>query len=177
MEYFFNAIHYCIWLINMKLGDFVRKIVCSMFAPVPKYLFTQKYKKRYYDHLSQRQKSAESFLHDPNDGYCIGRAHQMFGHLYSCYSAFISFILLGIADKKMENLDITLATVLFAIPIGVCYIPAYKAVFAKDKYLKYFKQFEKENERWHRKWKWITIAFCIGSISFFLLGIIAMGCI
>ena len=33
---------------------------------------------------------------------------------------------------------------------------------------------EKEDEQWHKKWKWITIAFCIGSIAFVIGGIFAM---
>ncbi|WP_289861582.1 hypothetical protein [uncultured Muribaculum sp.] len=62
--------------------------------------------------------------------------------------------------------------VIFAIPVGICYIPAYKAVFSNDKYLKYFKLFEKEDEHWHKKWKRRTIAFILGAIASLLLGII-----
>ncbi len=53
------------------------------------------------------------------------------------------------------------------------YIPAYKAVFSKDKYLKYFKEFEKKDINWHRKWICITILFCIGAI---IMTIIGIGC-
>ena len=42
------------------------------------------------------------------------------------------------------------------------YIPVYKAVFSNNRYLEYFKEFEKENRAWHRKWARITTAFCIG---------------
>lgn len=174
MEYFLNAIHYTIWLIYMKFGDFVGNIVEAMLAPIPKFLFAKEHKKKYYEHLSQRQKIANSFFHDQEGGFYIGWAHHLFGYFYLGYPTFFSFVLLGIADKKTESLNIILATVLFAIPIVVCYIPAYKAVFAKDRYLKYFKLFEKENEDWHRKWKLITVAFCVGSVAFTLLGICAM---
>ena len=59
------------------------------------------------------------------------------------------------------------------IPICISYIPAYKAVFSDDRYLQYFKQFEKEDEAWHKKWKRRTIAFCVGSVITTLLGMAA----
>ena len=51
-----------------------------------------------------------------------------------------------------------------AISVILGSIPTDKAVFSNDRYLEYFKKFEKEDEQWHRKWKRRTIAFCLGSI-------------
>lgn len=45
-------------------------------------------------------------------------------------------------------------------------------VYLKNKF-EYFIQFEKEDEQWHKKWKWRTIAFCVGSTMTSLLGICA----
>ena len=88
---------------------------------------------------------------------------------------FFSFVIGGIYIRFYDEFDYWLI-ILFAIPVVICYIPAYKAVFTKDKYLKYFKQFEKRDDSWHNKWKWITIAFCIGSVVVSLLGIcVALG--
>ena len=67
-----------------------------------------------------------------------------------------------------------IAIAIIALPVGLCYIPAYKAVFSNDRYLKYFKQFEKEDAKWHKKWKQITWGFCIGSVVFTIGGIFAM---
>ena len=64
---------------------------------------------------------------------------------------------------------------MIAIPIGICAIPAYNAVFVKDRYLKYFKKFEKKDERWHEKWKWITFLFVIGGIATAFMGLAVMG--
>ena len=44
LEYFLNAIHYCLWLREMKSGSNARKIVNVLFAPIPKYLFTKAYR-------------------------------------------------------------------------------------------------------------------------------------
>lgn len=59
-------------------------------------------------------------------------------------------------------------------PIGVCYIPIYKALYSKDRYLKYFRKFEKEDVQWHRKWSRITTLFCVGAALMFIGGIVAM---
>ena len=64
---------------------------------------------------------------------------------------------------------------LIAIPIGICYIPAYKAVFSNDRYMKYFKKFEKKDEHWHKKWKWITFLFAIGGMVTTIMGVVVMG--
>ena len=59
-------------------------------------------------------------------------------------------------------------------PIWLFYIPANKVVFSDDRYLKYFKEFEKMDKSWHRKWVMITWAFCVGGILAFFGGIIAL---
>ena len=68
-------------------------------------------------------------------------------------------------------LDTMFFWLLIALPIGLGYIPAYKAVFSNDRYLKYFKQFEKEDNLWLKKWKRIMMVFCVGSIVAIILGI------
>ena len=174
-EYFLNAIHYCLWLGDMKFGDFMGRIVNVILDPIPKYLFTKEYKEKYYERLPKEQMKMDSFFYDKKAGYHIGWANHNFGAFYSGYPGFLSFVIGGIYIRFYDEFDCWLL-ILFAIPVVICYIPAYKAVFSKDKYLKYFKQFEKKEASWHKKWKWITIAFCIGSVVVSLLGIcVALG--
>ena len=52
--------------------------------------------------------------------------------------------------------------------------PAQKAVFTKDRYIGFFDRFEKEDERWHKKWSRITTAFCLGAVVMTVAGIAAM---
>lgn len=74
-------------------------------------------------------------------------------------SRLFSLALLGVAIKVIGNPNGFLMMILIGIPISLGYIPAYRAVFSGDRYLKYFKQFEKEDEAWHKKWNRRTIAF------------------
>jgi amino acid transporter len=176
-EYFLNAVHYSLWIADKKHGDFAEKVVKKFLSPIPKYLFTEKYKKKYEERLLKAQKVHDSFFYDKETGFHIGWANHWFGYFYSGYSIFISFILAGFAIKEIGDLNAAIIIVILVIPIGLCYIPAYKAVFSNDKYLKYFKQFEKEDKYWHRKWKRRTIAFCIGSVVTTILGICSISLI
>ena len=101
-------------------------------------------------------------------------SHYLFGYFYSSYPAFISFLFGGIALKTDPYLNPLLSITILALPIVLCYVPAYKAVFSNDKYLKYFKQFKKEDHQWRKTWRVRTIAFCLGSVFVTILGIVVM---
>ena len=173
-EYFLNAIHYCLWISDMKFGDFMGRVVNILLSPIPKYLFTKEYKKKYYERRQREQKNIDKFFYDKEIGYHIAWAHHWFGFFYSGYFMFLSFVFQGIPDGIFGGVNLIVATAIIALPIALGYIPAYRAVFSKDRYLNYFKQFEKEDEQWHKKWKMITWVFCIGSVVFTIGGIFAM---
>lgn len=173
-EYFLNAILYNLWVADKKFGDFMGKIVNILLYPIPKYLFTETYKKKCYERLSKEQKNIDKFFYDEKNGFHIGRANYLFGYIYSCYLGFLSFILLGVVFKYIEGTSPLVKLFIIFIPIGIFYIPAYLAVFTKDRYLKYFKQFEQNDEQWHKKWKRVTIVFCIGAIITTFLGMGAL---
>ena len=172
--YFLNAVYYGIWTINMKFGDFIGRIVEAILSPVPKYFFSKSYKEKYYKRLPTEREKTEMFLHDSKSGYYIGCANYCFAYFYSGYSIFLSFVLIGIADKIWGHLHLLIDLLLLALPIEVCFIPAYSAVFSNDRYSKYFRQFEKEDEHWHKKWRGITILFIMGSIIFTIMGFLVM---
>lgn len=166
-----NAIHYCIYLEEVWSNKKVNKMVTGLFAVIFRIPFIGKYRKKIDE---QKAKELDEFYYGNKAGLSISAAHHWFGYFYSGYPAFLSFILVGIADKKLESLNVLTFILLFGIPIALCYIPAYQAVFTKDRYLKYFMQFEKEDEQWHKKWNRITWLFCIGSVVFTIGGIFAM---
>ena len=169
-EYILNAIHYCIWRGYIKFGIVIDKVIHALLSPIPKYLFTKEYKKKYYERLPREKKLLDKYLYDKENGFYIGRANYIFGFLYSGYPCFFSFILGGLGLRFFEDKYPLLNIILLGIPIGIGYIPAYRAVFTKDKYLKYYKKFEKKDASWHKKWKWITIAFFIGSWIMMAMG-------
>ncbi len=175
-EYFLNAVHYCMYLgeklSNLKVNMWVTKIMwfLSKIFSFEDYYKTRKEK-------IEKDKDLNEFMYGKNAGFSIGWAHHWFGYFYSCYSAFIAFIMVGIGDRQLGELNGLLFLIFFGIPIGLLYIPAYRAVFSNDRYLNYFKQFEKEDKRWHKNWKRITVVFCFGGIISATLGFFCMAII
>ena len=175
-EYFLNAVHYCLYKEEVWSNRKIEKRVWQVFHYVSRLFGFEKFYIRRKD-INMKDNESQEYMYGKNWGQSIGLAHHWYGFFYSGYLALFSFILLGLVEKRFGDLSNALGILLIAIPTGLCYIPAYKAVFTKDRYLKFFKQFEKEDEQWHKKWKWITIAFCIGSVVTFFSGIFIGGTI
>lgn len=172
-DYYMNALHYCLYKGEVWSNYKVERQVYGLIGFLSTILGLRKYWVKRVEKL-HNDKELQEYLYGKEWGQSISLAHHWFGFFYSGYSLFLSFVLLGIPDGLYGGVNEIIALVIIALPIGLCYIPAYRAVFSKDRYLKYFKQFEKEDEQWHKKWKWITIAFCIGSILFAIGGMYAM---
>ena len=173
-EYFLNAIHYCIYLEEVWTNKKTEKIVYGFLFFISKYFFPKRLKiKVYRRHLQSRQELNEYF-YGKEFGQSIGVAHYLFGAFSSSYAGIFSFALLGMSYKMFGKSHNIINFVLIVIPLALWYIPIYKAVFLRDRYLQFFKQFEKEDKHWHRKWKRITIAFCIGAVFVTFLGICIM---
>ena len=175
LEYFLNAVHYCIYLEECWSQRIVNKFFKKLLSPIPKYLFTDSYREKYYKRLESQQKELDDYFFSKEAGQSIGLAHHLFGFFVTCYFVFIGFLLLGFLSKQfgVENVlgDGFVRMLIFAIPVTIGYIPVYKAVFSNDVYLKFFNEFEKKDEKWHRKWKRITAAFVTLSIMMFLSGV------
>lgn len=170
-EYFLNAVHYCLYLgektSNLKVNMWVTKIMwfLSKIFSFEDYYKTRKEK-------IEKDKDLNEFMYGKNAGFSIGWAHHWFGYFYSCYSGLISFIAFGIYLYFFHEVNKFILCVLIFTPVLLCFIPAQKAVFKDDRYLRYFKKFEKEDELWHKKWRKITIAFCVGGVFITILGIV-----
>ena len=172
-EYFLNAVHYCMWLREKKVYRFGRKACDRLFSPL-QYLFTEKFRKRYHERRQKTDPQWDNSYLNSKDGFCVDWAHHWLGYFSACYPGFISFLLLGLGTRWFGRLPSLVVIAFIAIPVGSFYIPFYKALYTKDRYLKYFKKFEKEDEHWHKKWSRITTLFCVGAALMFVGGIVAM---
>ena len=174
-EYFLNAVHYCIFLSQLRLNAFFDKYVGLPFARMLEFFMSEKGKRRFRLNQQRSKKELDDFFCSKEAGFCIGLAHHLFGFFVTCYFVFIGFLLLGFLSKQfgVENVlgDGFVRMLILAIPVTIGYIPVYKAVFSNDVYLKFFNEFEKKDEKWHRKWKRITAAFVTLSIMMFLSGV------
>ncbi len=166
--------HYCIWLHAISYSNFMHKLVFGSIRLFARYMCSRNCQERLYAYLAMREQQLYEFKYDKKKGLYIGWANHKFGYIYSCYPGFLSFVILGLMHSSYGKLSFVIAMLMIFIPIGIGYIPAYKAVFFNDRYLVYFKKFEKESKEWHRKWKRITWAFCIGAVIISMCGIAVM---
>ncbi len=172
-EYFLNAVHYCIWRADIRVSAWMDKSFEILFYPII-ILLPPKWRRKFSERCKATEKEIESLRYDKKNGWNIGWARQWFDCIYSCYPFFISSMLLGITVnltiEQSDKYKVYLVIIAGLTPILIAYIPAYKAVYSNDKYIKYYKQFEKESEQWHKKWYRITSAFCIGGVLSMVLG-------
>lgn len=157
-----NKIHYGIYLIylgvHFKLEHLQQKVV------------PQKRKENFRNNIVKHHK----IICNPQNSPYIYFARYSFDYFCAGYFGLLSFPLSGIATVYFHIEDNVLILIIFAIPVLIGCIPAERVVFSNDRYLGYFKRFSKENASWHRKWRWIAVAFCLGSILFSVLGCLLM---
>lgn len=175
--YFLNAVHYCIYLEEVTTNKKIEKAVNHFLLVMATFLFPRQMRIRLQEQRYRNNIKRTEYLYGNEYGLSIGMAHHLFGAFYSCLPAFISWICLGVADRQVESLPAWLVLIVLTIPISIGYIPMHMAVFHNDRYIVYFKKYEKEDEGWHKKWKRITLAFCVFSIAMMVLGFFCMAVI
>ena len=177
IEYFLNIVHYGIYLEEKWTNKKVEKISFSFIYYIIKYIVPSKYKKKAYGRILKNKKKSQDFIYGKNSGLSIGMTDCIFGYISSSYSGFFSLIFLGIGQRYLGHLTPVQAIILIAFPLAIGYIPLHKFVFRKDRYLKFYKEFEKNDLSWHKKCKRITIAYCVGAILTDIIGFFIMALI
>ena len=172
--YFLNAILYCIWRGDIRVRIFFDKIMGGFLLVFATIFLSKKHKARLYAHVANHEKETYDYFYNKTTGFHIRWASYRAISFYLCYVACIAFLLEGILYKTVGLISSSLFGMVLITPIWLCYMPANEAIFADDRYLEYFKEFEKMDKSWHRKWVIITWAFCVGGILAFFGGIIAL---
>ena len=138
--YFLNVMHYCIWLHAISYSNFMHKLVFGSIRLLPG-ICVQGIVRRDFMLIWQCVNSNYMSLSMiKRRGFYIGWAKYKFDYIYSCYPGFLSFVILGLIYKNYGAVNHVIAMTTLLVTIVICYIPAYKAVFADNRYLKYFKR-------------------------------------
>lgn len=172
IEYFLNAIFYFLYLEEVWTNKIIDGIT-NGFATFMIRILHSGGIHLYKSKVNSNRKIKEC-IYGASSSLSACMANWLFASFYSCYSSFVSWICIGIANCKYDIDKNSIGLLFFIVPCIICYIPAYRAVFAKDNYLKYFRQFTKNSKQWHHRWKRVTIAFCIGAIVTMVAGFLCM---
>ncbi|SDG27439.1 hypothetical protein [Epilithonimonas hungarica] len=163
LETFWNTIHYFNYRFELKIQKFLRGD--GNYSQPTSNLEVQKWR-------DVEKEIFEKGVKDPRYGFSSIMAGNFIFGLAVIIGGGIFFILMGLI-KYLIGTDINVA--LFVI---VCIVPfvslTYYYVFYKDKYLIYFKEFDKKPKEWRIKWKWISFFTIIGVILFLILSFILM---
>jgi hypothetical protein len=65
--------------------------------------------------------------------------------------------------------NVNLPTELLIVCFVIAFLFDYMLLFHKDKYLKYFKEFNKKTRKWKIKWTWVTLGMILFPFLFFLM--------
>ena len=173
-EYFLNAVHYGIWIIKVCISKKLDMLFPKIFVPIERLIFTKRYQQKIIDGRRKYNQAIDDLFHSKMSGLCIRMADISFYTANILYFSLLSFVLSAFRLKVFGEVNKIIDFILFMFPILAGYILADRTVFYKDKYLKYFSQFEKKDKVWHRKWCFIAIVFSIGGFAAFIIGIVTM---
>ena len=164
-EYFLNAVHYSMWCLGSKAKmSFEKRIAMTLYYIMP-YLLPSEKRAKYLNRQKKFEHDFDNAFGNPRNGFYVLRTHHLFVFFCATYPGVISSVMAGYIIKMgLDGLNRLLLILAIAIPVIIGTIPTHKAVFNNDRYLEYYKIFEKEDARWHRKWRWIMIAFCACSV-------------
>ena len=170
IEYFMNVMLYFAWLHEKNFSISTQRVFDKIICFFSLIFFTKKFRKNFHFNLENNRKLQNKSNIDKKNGFYITKAMYWFGYLSSSIPGFFTFIVLGFVLRIFNEITPFGILILSAIPIALTCILDHAYLYSHDKYIEYFKQFEKEDEKWHKKWYSISIIFYIGCIMLYIVG-------
>jgi hypothetical protein len=160
MERFWNIVHYFVYRGDLKLTllfNYINPFRWICFIPVVRNFF---YTKQGFDIVEEIEKTQKR----PD----IGLSSIIAGGIMNSLGFFICLALVNLF-YGFNGIAMNLRLYHFMIMVGVSLVANYFLLFKKNKYLAYFKEFEKMSQKNKRKWSLISLGVVIG-IVLFLIG-------
>lgn len=164
MERFWNIIHYCAYN-----GDYKLHLLFNNINPIVLLLRIPFIKKFYSKKGVDVESNLNTAFKRPDVGLSSMRVGGLMYVLIFFFQLGIIEFFLGITRARPQGIFL-IAIPPFIISIILNYI----LLFKKNKYLKYFNEFDKMDKSFKRKWSWISFGVIIGILLFLILGFIFM---
>jgi hypothetical protein len=161
IENHLNVLHFCFYRLHYKLHLFANKI--NPFHLIHKLPF----QKRKYEELGiDIHNEIDKAFGNKEYGLSMTVAGgALIGILFFFFLAVLNMLL------KLLSGDITLSAVHFILCVVLSVALSYFFVFRKDKYLKYFEQFEGWGKIDKSKYGWFTFTFVLLVFCLFILSL------
>jgi len=161
IENYLNILHFCFYRFDYKLHLWSNKI--NPFHLIHKLPFQQR---RYKELGVDPIKEINKVFGDKAYGFSMMTAGgALIGILFFFFLTVINILL------KLLSWNITLSAVHFILCAVLSVALSYFFVFKKDKYLKYFEQFEGWGKVDKSKYAWLTFAFVLLVFCLFILSL------
>ena len=184
LEIFLNTMLYCFWKKERNSMEKAMDAFMHIYRKMIEWLCPKKYKVRLYRKILRNQWESKLYCRNIRSGLYIGIAKiqlRIFEFSYLVLLlGIIAGVTLGLFDSIFNEQTFTLFAIGLSIVLAnVVYGPLDKMVFRKDRYIKYFKKFEKKDDEWLKKWKRISLLFkilgcVVGLLGFFCVAGIAI---
>lgn len=171
MERIWNYIHYFIFLFENNATYFFRKILSFIFYPIAQIKFLKQGIEKRGSSFKEIDKVAINTLNNPEYGKSITIAGLQMGGLMIFVEYSLFNFLQAILGKSLIQYvwEDSLYKWIFIVTLLI--IPTiinYLLLWKNDKYLTYFKEFEKEPKIKKQKWAWISFGV-VASIVLLLI--------
>ncbi len=175
LETILNTLLYCFWIIEWGEMEKLLDLKMRFNRKMIEWLCPKKYKVRLYRKILRNQWEGRLFCRNVRSGLYIGFAKIQLRIYETMYVILPCGIIAGIALGFLDSIFNEQPFILFAIVLSIVivtlvYGPLDRMVFRNDRYVKYFKKFEKRDDEWLKKWKRIALLFKIGGWISGLIG-------
>ena len=149
MERFWNIVYYCAYKIKCKCYYYFCTYTGLFYAHKLPWNKKRYEKRGIKDPKAYYINKCESL----DDGYAIWFARRSMDFPLIVFVNGVIFILLGVIQPK----SFTPVAILIILSVVFTFAFNYNLLWRKDKYQKYFKEFDKKPRKWKVKWAWISL--------------------
>ena len=143
-----------------KISHVIEKYVNLVVNFILTYFFSNRIRQKCYDNKKREQKITDDLISHLD----IEAAKTWLINSYLSYTIIVSASVTALIINRFQHFNKGYIVVIALIPIIICYPFLDRTVIKNDNYLRYFKQFKKEDEQWLKKWKRRTMLFQIGGV-------------
>ena len=174
MERFWNIVHYFAYKINYYLHSAFNKIEPIGFLLKLLFLIPcvrKHYLKKGYT-LKTLNEGFDEYLKRPDFGLSsVFAGGLMYALPFIFFTGLLFHYIAFSAEKPKSFAPILIAMTLF---LFISFLFNGILLFRKDKYLNYFKEFDKKSRKWKIKWAWISAGVILFPFTVLILSFIAL---
>ncbi|MCG2792872.1 MAG: hypothetical protein L6262_04910 [Weeksellaceae bacterium] len=176
MERIWNHVYYFIYIFEIKATYFFRAILNFIFSPITKINFLKKGLEKRGSSFKQIDDIALKLSNNPKNSKSVNLANiHIGGQLVLIEFGLFNLLQAGLGKSLIQYVWGPGNPYKWIFIIGMLVIPYLinnQLLWKNDKYLKYFKEFDKEPKQTRRKMAWISFGIILGILAFFVLSFV-----